>query len=264
MEVPGITDAISLNMTAFGSCAVTRRGNVLCWGKNDVGQVGRGTISAYREDPMEVTGLGTAGVASVVVGFTFSCALMRDGVVSAGAETLKGTRQRYDDQQPRASHGPEPSESRDLEVTERAACAATPAGGVKCWGEGGGLYVSYDMTPRTQATDVSDLTSGVSTVSIGVGVGMARMVDGAVKTRGANGWFQTGQGSTANKGFQPAPIRTTNGPSTDRHLRVAHEGDGGGRSPPRRGAHVRATLGLGEDRYFSVRVGTMPPPDSSG
>jgi hypothetical protein len=217
LEIPGITDAISLSMTANGSCTVTRRGKVLCWGRNDLGQLGRGTVSAYSKDPMEVTGLGSAGVASVAIGYTFGCALMKDGVVkcwggNSQGELGNGTTSNYSLVPVTVQNLPKVV---DLRVTESAACVVTSAGGVKCWGEGGGLFVSYDMTPRTQATDISGLTSGVSTISINLGVGMARMVDGTVKTWGANGWLQMGQGSTSNRGFQPGPISTANGPSTD-------------------------------------------------
>ena len=63
------------------ACALRRTGRVLCWGRNEFGAVGDGTMgpSTVRPTPVEVQGL--ADVASIALGGAHSCARRRDGEI---------------------------------------------------------------------------------------------------------------------------------------------------------------------------------------
>lgn len=66
-------DAISAG--AEHSCAVTAGGAVKCWGRNDAGQLGGGTIDGWGVGLTEVVGL-TAGVTQLDAGSSQTCALV--------------------------------------------------------------------------------------------------------------------------------------------------------------------------------------------
>jgi alpha-tubulin suppressor-like RCC1 family protein len=73
--IPGFGDAVALarsSGTGDHMCAVRSGGGLLCWGKNDKGQVGDGTAGGNRPTPVSVTTL--AGIAEVAVGAETSCA----------------------------------------------------------------------------------------------------------------------------------------------------------------------------------------------
>ena len=69
-------------VTAHGShtCALTTAGNVLCWARNNFGQLGDGTTSDCSR-PMPVAGLGSGGVAALEAGGAHTCALTTAGDV---------------------------------------------------------------------------------------------------------------------------------------------------------------------------------------
>ena len=60
------------------SCALTTTGGVMCWGENDVGQLGDSTSKQQNKPVKEVFG---SGVSAIAVGAYHSCALMTTGGV---------------------------------------------------------------------------------------------------------------------------------------------------------------------------------------
>jgi hypothetical protein len=71
--VPGASD---LAMGRMHSCAVMLDRTVACWGNNDVGQLGDGTLEAS-ESAVNVVGVSSAN--GVAVGAWHSCAWLEDG-----------------------------------------------------------------------------------------------------------------------------------------------------------------------------------------
>lgn len=78
-----------ISIGANHSCAVTRAGAAVCWGANDRGQLGRGTISAEELVGGVVQGLAS-GVAAIGVGDVFSCALTQAGAVKCWGANHRG------------------------------------------------------------------------------------------------------------------------------------------------------------------------------
>lgn len=80
--------AAGLGMGAWHTCARTTDGSLYCWGLNDDGQIGQGTLrrqscggASYCEPtPVAVTTVGSH-VTEVVSGASFSCARLDDGSV---------------------------------------------------------------------------------------------------------------------------------------------------------------------------------------
>ncbi len=80
VDVLGLTSGVKGIAAGFShSCSVSTGGAVKCWGYNNNGQVGDGTI-ADRTSPTNVTGL-SSGIASVDAGAFHTCALTAGGGV---------------------------------------------------------------------------------------------------------------------------------------------------------------------------------------
>ena len=86
--VQGVTGALQLGVGAGHACVLLADATVTCWGANDVGQLGDGTLQA-REGPVAVAGL--AGVATLAVGDTHTCvtlARLPGGHVLGGGQAV--------------------------------------------------------------------------------------------------------------------------------------------------------------------------------
>jgi alpha-tubulin suppressor-like RCC1 family protein len=78
VDVPGITDAVSIVANDAAACVVRATGKVSCWGNNTSGQLGDGTTTSSRV-PVDV--LYVSDAASVSMGQLVSCAVRRTGAV---------------------------------------------------------------------------------------------------------------------------------------------------------------------------------------
>lgn len=70
------------------TCALTRVGDVKCWGLNDRGQLGDGSFASHSK-PVNVSGLGHAVIA-ITAGGWHSCAVLRAGSVSCWGYNVVG------------------------------------------------------------------------------------------------------------------------------------------------------------------------------
>jgi alpha-tubulin suppressor-like RCC1 family protein len=72
----------SISLGLYHTCASASDGTAYCWGSNGWGKLGDGT-SSQREVPVQVHGVGDSGyltgVATVELGFEYSCAVKMDG-----------------------------------------------------------------------------------------------------------------------------------------------------------------------------------------
>ena len=135
VNVAGLSTGISA-ISAGGShtCALTTGNGLLCWGRNDTGQLGDGTTT-LRRSPANVTGLGS-GVSAVSAGSRHTCARMQAGGAMCWGYNFYG------------QVGDGTAVTRlapvnvsvlsgglgSIQVGNLYTCALLPTGGMRCWG----------------------------------------------------------------------------------------------------------------------------------
>ena len=154
---PALTiSAIDVSLGKDHACAVTSSGFVSCWGANDAGQLGRGSISpipiAANQDLTTIS-----GIKAVKSGDKFSCALTLTGQVYCwGANNIgqlgQGATSLYISS-PQLVSGV--SNIAELTVSGSHACAATAINTVKCWGSNTYGEIAQPLTLQYSATPVS-------------------------------------------------------------------------------------------------------------
>ncbi|TCS39776.1 alpha-tubulin suppressor-like RCC1 family protein [Reinekea marinisedimentorum] len=159
--VLGLDDAISVHGGLYHTCALRDTGTVVCWGRNDVGQLGNGST----EDalfPVEV--LGLSNVIAVDLYESQGCALKDDGTVWCWGDNEYG--QLGDgstDGQltPVAIDGL--TDVVDISVGGRHSCALNNDGTAACWGSNSyGQLGNNSLIDALTPVTVSDLTNGVN------------------------------------------------------------------------------------------------------
>lgn len=203
IDVIGLTGGVaSIAAGGFHTCALTALGGVKCWGLNDFGQLGNGSM-VNAAAPVDVVGL-SAGVAAIASGQYNTCALMTSGGVKCWGRNVEGQLGN-----PAASD----RQLTAIDVTGLGAsvialaggglgehtCALTSLGGAKCWGynEQGQLGDGTTSNRRTPV-DVVGLASDVASVSAGGLTTCAQLKLGAVKCWGYGGHGELGNGATGN------------------------------------------------------------------
>jgi alpha-tubulin suppressor-like RCC1 family protein len=85
-----ITDQlVNVSQVAVGGFAcVVRQGAAKCWGPNNVGQLGDGTMVA--NNPLATSTAISANVTGVTVGDNHACALLMDGTVLCWGQDTSG------------------------------------------------------------------------------------------------------------------------------------------------------------------------------
>ncbi len=217
----GTTDAITPQpVTGLGSgvaaisggfehtCALTTAGAVLCWGYNDVGQLGNGSTT-FAITPQPVTGLGS-GVAAIAAGSTgfHTCVVTTAGALRCWG--LNGSGQLGNGSSANALT-PQPvtglsSGVAAVMVGSSHTCAVTTAGAMQCWGwNNSGQLGSGGTTSASTPQPVTGLGSGVAAMAGGLNQTCALTTAGAVQCWGDNSAYQLGNGSNANAST-PQPV----------------------------------------------------------
>lgn len=191
------------------TCAVTTSGAAKCWGSNENGQLGDGTVT-QRLTPITVTGLGS-GVLALAAGLNHTCAVTVSGAacwgsnstgqLGDGTTTVRLT--------PRSVSGLGMGSGVKAIAAAKGSshtCAVTTAGAAKCWGYNGNGQLGDgtridSLTPVT----VSGLGSGVVSVAMGMYHACALTSAGGVACWGGNGNGQLGDGTQTQR-FAPVPV----------------------------------------------------------
>jgi len=187
------------------TCALTRAGEVWCWGGNDSGQLGDGTTDSREAPaPVELPGLATA----IVAGAAHTCALDQaralhcwgdNGAGQLGDGTTQGRLA------PVAVAGlQDPPVA--LAAGHAHTCAVTQIGSVRCWGSNtlGGLGRGVaGSTPI--ATEVRQLEDVVAAGAANFRT-CAVTSDGSLHCWGANDSGQLGDGTTTARSQPGLPV----------------------------------------------------------
>lgn len=186
------------------TCVVVAGGEVKCWGLNEDGQLGDGTVVS-RQTPVSVSGLG--GVTNVIAGRHFTCARTAGGPKCWGANDFGqiggGT----------AHPQPTPVAVSSLAGGVRAmtagsihACALTAGGGVRCWGGNySGQLGTGSSAQSATPVAVAGLTALATQVAAGSNHTCALTATGGVECWGRNAEGQGGNGTTM-LGAVPAEV----------------------------------------------------------
>ena len=184
------------------TCAVVQ-GMAKCWGYNNYGQLGNGS-TVNSSTPVQVSGL-TSGVSQITTGRGTPCATLTSGSVKCwgwNSEGQLGNGSTVNSSTPvQVSGVTSGATSVSMGVDDsgagNAVCSIV-SGGARCWG--GNFYGQLGNGSNTNSStpvQVSGLTSGVGSISIGNNVGCAT-IGGSVKCWGAGTSGQLGNGGTAN------------------------------------------------------------------
>ncbi|MBI3071556.1 MAG: hypothetical protein HYY84_05440 [Deltaproteobacteria bacterium] len=181
------------------SCALTDRGAVLCWGKNDHGTLGDGSESK-RNTPGPVA-VVTRAVREIAAGREHACALTSAGGLKCWGYNHKG----------RLGDGTETNRKTPVDALgltsgvvamalgREHTCARLAAGGLKCWGKNdSGQLGDGGRTNRGVPGDVADHASGVEWVTAG-GFHTCAKSAGGMKCWGYNNRGQLGDGTTSDR-----------------------------------------------------------------
>lgn len=181
------------------SCAIISGGEVLCWGRNNYGQLGNDSTDDSL-DPVLVEGLA-GSIVALASGQHHTCALNSDGAVFCWGRNFEGqlgdgstTNRRTAVAVSGLSSG----------VTAIGAgyehtCAVLTGGALKCWGKNHrGQLGDNSTTNRSTPVGVMGVASGAVKVSGGWGHTCA-LISNGMKCWGYNSDGQLGDGSTDDR-----------------------------------------------------------------
>ncbi len=181
--------------TPRSACALTKDGNVYCWGNNG-GVLGNGTDAAESDTPVQIVGF-SGPVTAISVGDGFGCAIVSGGAVQCWGANNAG---QLGNGQTEKSNAPVQVTGLTQGVTSIVAangfaCAVASDGSVQCWGRNDGGQLGNGMQAGSLTpTPVTGIT-GATAVSAAAGTACA-IAGGAVKCWGVNGSGQLGNNST--------------------------------------------------------------------
>jgi alpha-tubulin suppressor-like RCC1 family protein len=197
VDVSGL-DSNIIAIAAYGSraCALTRLGNVKCWGLDFPSEMDNGHVmEGFRKSPMDVIGLSGNAIAIAPAGEQI-CVLMGSGTVKCWGN-IDLTRYVI---QPMDIAGL-PDDIIAIAAGDVHVCALSRTEGVKCWGDNeiGQLGDGTTISSFSQPMAVLGLNNGVTAISAGGAETCALLNSNEVKCWGWNGVGQLGDGTTINR-----------------------------------------------------------------
>ncbi len=213
--VTGLTDASRMTVGGTSACATTTSGLVRCWGRNDQGQVGTGTVD-FSVVPSKVPEVNDA--AGLSVGPNHTCIATQAEPVcwGAGESGQIGDGQLWRKFLPTTSLLPSASQ---VDSGHAHSCAVRASGSVWCWGSNSagqmgnedindGIWIPGFGTPR----EVLGLNN-VLEVSAGWEHTCARLSSGTVSCWGNDNSGQVGNGAPADWYTAPQVVTGLSGVS---------------------------------------------------
>jgi alpha-tubulin suppressor-like RCC1 family protein len=214
------TQRIQVFAGGYQTCIVDELARLLCWGKNNSGQLGQGHLNAITAKPQTMTPINFGSgvvVQSVSVGDSHTCAVVRQGTQNGllscwGSNELGKLGLGLADSvlsSPRDASGQlrvvnvgTGEEVLHVSAGFEHTCAVLKSGKLKCWGGNSSGQLGYDHKNAigTQVAEMGDALKAVALglaaqwVSAGAGHTCAVMTGGKTKCWGDNFYGQLGQG----------------------------------------------------------------------
>jgi len=184
------------------TCGLTDDSVAVCWGANDLGQLG---VPALLQSGAPIAGAGTPKFAALAAGATFTCATEGSGAVDCWGSSARGRLGAGTTQLSTASPVLVPANDAlsGLVSGWNHSCGLDGAGTI-CWGENpaAGGTGPVNWTPASL-----DGQGGFTTLMAAVGFGCG-IASGTAYCWGANGWGQLGNGGT-DASAVPVPVAGT-------------------------------------------------------
>jgi alpha-tubulin suppressor-like RCC1 family protein len=182
-------------------CLLTEKGAVYCWGRNDLGQLGRGNVSYSDDIPLLVDGLD-GGVQQLAAGGSHTCAITKEGTVKCWGYNNSGQLGReYPD------YSAEPLEVTGVRNAVALSaglfhtCAVVAGGQAKCWGDNRfGQLGGLSPASGGVVVDVTGAPGNLRGIAAGGSHTCALTGSGSVSCWGNNKYGQLGDSS-----FLPTP-----------------------------------------------------------
>jgi len=201
VAVTGLTGAVQgAGGMSNHACAVIPGGELRCWGLNNQGQLGDGSL-VNRTAPVPVAGL--AGVVEAGTGGAFTCARRTGGQVSCWGRNNAGQLGNSTTTNSLTPVTVSGLTAVSLHVGYEHACAVLAGGTAVCWGANTfGRLGDGTTNDRMVPTPVSGLT-GVTAMSAGTWHTCALVAGGTLKCWGRNESGQLGDGTVTDR---PSPV----------------------------------------------------------
>ena len=229
--VTGISDAIAItigedSLSNRHSCALNQTGNISCWGDNEYGQLGDGTVGKeydYISVPVGVVGISDA--TAISAGRGYSCALHQTGTISCWGSNWYGrlgngqSKGNWEDTSADSSVPvgvAEISNAIAISAGQQHSCALHQDSTISCWGRN---YLGQ-LGNRQSTGDWEDISAD-SSVPVGV-VGISDAIavsagnlhscalhqNGTISCWGDNNFGQLGNGTGGNRGdMSSVPVK---------------------------------------------------------
>jgi alpha-tubulin suppressor-like RCC1 family protein len=218
VNVIGLASGIaSIEAGGLDTCAVTIHGGAKCWGSNNQGRLGDGTM-IDRLTPTNVIGMftGVAAIRANDAGGAHTCAVLTNGGLKCWGSNLGG---QLGNGMTTTSYVPIDVSGLTSGVSDVAlgtwhTCAATSSG-VKCWGDNTWGQLGTGLT-TTQLTPVNvlGLESGAQHIATGREYSCALISGDNIKCWGSNFSGELGDGTTIGRLSPTDVISLTSSVST--------------------------------------------------
>ena len=196
VPVNGIAGAVAITTGAYHTCAVRTDGTVHCWGQNDQGQLGDGTLTSS-STPVTVSEITNA--VAISGGGAHTCALLQDRTMSCWGDNEFG---QLGDGTTERGYTPVDvagiTDAVGIATGWRHTCALLADGSARCWGQNEfGQLGNASTASSTLPVPVSGINGGVALTTGWWHHSCALLRDATVKCWGANEWGQLGNGTTS-------------------------------------------------------------------
>ena len=204
------------------SCALLKNGKVKCWGANDQGQLGDGSLKK-KSTPVDVALAPKDQAISLRAGYHHACVLLADGKVKCWGANDRGQILGVKDKiqkTPVTIKLKDSSPVQALVLNTDVTCTLTGKGTANCWGQSSILFGDKTPVKTPQNVNPSSMPK-VKTLAIGSSSMCFLSTTGVVQCKGLNDKGQLGNKSKVDNGS------LTKIAQTDR-IKILTVGDGFG------------------------------------